>query len=150
MRTLVTYLVAAALTLHMLLGCCWHHAHESSVIASEPKQAQKIEAPVPVSPKRCCCHRHQPKVLVQESEPSKDKQDAPRDRPESCGQKCSFVTTNRVQVDQVLDIAPLSFLSVVVSVESANGLTYIRLESRGVPAAPPPVRIHLLHQLLLI
>ena len=36
-HTLVTNLVAASLTLHMLLGCCWHHAHESNSVAAEHK-----------------------------------------------------------------------------------------------------------------
>lgn len=33
MRTLTTLLAIAALALHLLLGCCWHHAHGGSATA---------------------------------------------------------------------------------------------------------------------
>ena len=152
MRTLVTYLVAASLTLHMLLGCCWHHAHEGNAGAKETKAPASIKKEVAGGTKRCRCHRHQPQVTAPQQKPADNRHDIPVGESDTCGEKCSFVTTNRVQVDQDQLQGGSSFghLVCVISPEQTPGLTYRRSEIRDRPETPPSVRLHLLHQLLLI
>jgi hypothetical protein len=35
MHSIATFIAAAAFSLHVLLGCCWHHAHEREPHAKE-------------------------------------------------------------------------------------------------------------------
>ena len=42
MKSILSNLTAAMLTLHMTLGCCWHHAHR---FAEECGMAQSVDRP---------------------------------------------------------------------------------------------------------
>lgn len=143
MRALVSHIVAVAVTLHALLGCCWHHAHESVVAVAETE----AKAPAPV--KKCCCKHHHEPELAQEEHHSTDQD--PVDRcPNTCGDKCVYVGVNRVQLDHALILTSFDLVTAAPQYDLATDLSISRFESDDATVDPPPLRLHLLHQLLLI
>lgn len=144
MRSLVSIVVAVAVILHMVLGSCWHHAHEP---VAKLALAQ-TETPPPV--KACRCQHHQSREHEKQLDQCPSDKEPVDKCPGSCGEKCVYLSANRVQVDQSLDLAlfnslPLEPLSVLVA-----GPSIARYESDDATVDPPPLRLHLLHQLLLI
>lgn len=144
MRSVVSYLVVVTLALHALLGCCWHHAHEPDARLSqvEVQSTRAVES--------CDCHRHGARELA-ENDQKPPVPSTPVDHSsDSCGNKCQYVAVSRVQVDHSLDFSVLDFLPAESSVASSSEITAVRYGSDGAPIGPPPLRLHLLHQLLLI
>jgi hypothetical protein len=148
-RTLVSHLVAVAVTLHTLLGCCWHHAHEPVATVAQVETAQsETKAPVPV--KSCRCHRHQAREFAKQEQNRPTRQE-PVDRcPNTCGDKCVYVSTDRVQLDHPLILTSFDLTPAAPQSDLAMGLSISRYESDDATVDPPPLRLHLLYQLLLI
>ena len=164
-RTLVTYLVAAALTLHMLLGCCLHHAHDS---ASACCPAASLNSHDEIAELEAAdhdhdgeCSRHGDDVAMDEHGDHYDadhqKSDhwncdhnKPNSQQESCGEKCSFVAANRVSIELDAAVVALGAFASAAEVAPANEFVVRRWEAWRASDAPPPIRLHLLHQLLLI
>lgn len=144
MRALVTHLVALAITLHTLLGCCWHHAHETVVAVAE------VQAKTPTPIKRCGCHRHQAEELAKEDEHHSEKQEPVENRPTPCGEKCQYVAAGGVKLDAPTASVSFDLLPAVDQPVLTPVLTALLFESEDASVDPPPLRLHLLHQLLLI
>lgn len=164
-RTLVTYLVAAALTLHMLLGCCWHHAHESASVCCtrESHNGASCDAHDEIAELEAdhdhhdgdCPHDGDDLARAEDAtHQDSDHEDGHHNKPgsqhESCGEKCSFVSASRVNVELDASVVALGAFASVAEVAPANEFVVRRLEAWGASDAPPPIRLHLLHQLLLI
>ena len=161
MRKLLTYLAAAALTLHVLLGCCLHHDHAICVTGA-------------------CCELHHDDAAACEDQGPRDDHDGhdhdscptthdghdhlaatehesePDQTPAepcsgSCGDRCVFVSTVRVQLEQPLNTAAFDLaLHGISDVAAGLGWGRVRFESLDATADPPPLRLHLLQQRLLI
>ncbi|MBA4016288.1 MAG: hypothetical protein C0483_03785 [Pirellula sp.] len=164
-RTFVTYLVAAALTLHMLLGCCRHHAHATAssccgaTSCDTHGDTAELEAAAHDHHGGCPHHGddHAAAELAEHQDADHqgvEHQDCehkkPDSRHESCGAKCSFVSVNRVSVELDVAVVALGAFAAASVVTPENGFVVRRLDGWGASDAPPPLRLHLLHQLLLI
>lgn len=165
-RTFVTYLVAAALTLHMLLGCCLHHAHETASACcnaaardAHDETAQSEEANHEHHDGDCPQHGDGVARVDDAEHHDFDHQDGdhhdgdhskPDSRRESCGEKCSFVAASRVSIELDGAVVALGGFASAEIVATESELVVRRREAWSAAAAPPPIRRHLLHQLLLI
>lgn len=164
-RTFVTYLAAAAVTLHMLLGCCLHHAHETAsaccnAAARDGRDASAESEAAHHEHDDGDCPQHGDDVArVDDAEhhdfdhEDGDQQDGDHNKPdsrqESCGEKCSFVAASRVSIELDGAVVALGGFASAEIAATESELVVRRREAWSA-AAPPPIRLHLLHQLLLI
>ncbi len=126
MQAFVANLTAALLFIHTVFGCCWHHAQCSTVAVSEAAH---------------CCHHHQ------HSSDSK-----PHERPGKCNVECegtcTYVAPQKVKVESpqwlTIDLPVLPSLA-GPQVEAASFREFVS----PLPDWLLPLRIHLLHQVLL-
>jgi hypothetical protein len=122
---LTHYLTLGALLTHLLLGCCWHHAHDN---APQVASADHDDHP---------CGSHE--------QPGRRHHD-----PQQCQQgKCVFVRPSHDQ----LTCTPLgSCQAFALSAPNAD-LVAVRFPGHSLPptgAHLGPLRLHLLNQILLI
>jgi hypothetical protein len=129
MREFVSSLTAAVLFIHTVFGCCWHHAHGCE---HETDAASTQGLP-------CCDHQH-------DGDRSHDHQPCSV----HCTGGCNFVLPSKVRVAAPQWIALDAFAMSHVSPWNLALLPQVRAEwHRPLVAFPPPLRLHLLHQLLL-
>jgi hypothetical protein len=127
MQALVASLTAALLFIHTVLGCCWHHAQCSASAVSESEH---------------CCHHHQ------HSSDSKQPEKPCKCNVE-CEGACTYVIPQRVKIEAPQRVA-IDLLAVLPSLadrqlEVASSWEFISPLSDWLP----PLRTHLLHQVLL-
>jgi hypothetical protein len=127
MQAFVAILTAALLFIHTVFGCCWHHARCSTAAVAEPVH---------------CCHHHQ------HDSPSGHRQ-KPCNCNVQCEGTCNYVVPQKVKVE-----APQWFTTdVLVVLPSLAGCHMDAASSwQAVSSLPdwvPPLRTHLLHQVLL-
>jgi hypothetical protein len=159
-RTILAYLAAAALTLHVLLGCCLHHDHpicltgaccelhgEAAVGEDQGRHDDHEGHDHDSCP---TAHEEHDRVAATEHESEPDHTPA-EPCPGSCGDRCVFVSTVRFQLEQPLDLASFDLSLLALPQVAANlRLGGTRFESLDATADPPPLRLHLLQQRLLI
>jgi len=127
MQAFVANLTAALLFIHTVFGCCWHHAQCSAVAVSQAEP---------------CCHRHQHSSdSTQPEKPCKCNVE--------CEGACIYVVPQKVKVDapQWVAIDLLAVLPTLADrkIEVASVWDFVS----PLPDWLPPLRIHLLHQVLL-
>jgi hypothetical protein len=135
MRTVVASLMVAVLAAQTVFGCCWHHAHwhlhgDRSLARAAP-------------PVKCCQH-HQHES---ESQPPQE----PCHNHDQCQGLSTFLLPQKVQIDASQCVASLD-LPVIIP-DQANGQVGSMFSWEVVGCShtiEPPVRLHLLHQTLLI
>jgi hypothetical protein len=127
---ITSLLTAAALLVHLLAGCCWHHAHTA--------QAAEVEL------QSTCCHRHA-------APSSSDHEPAPSPEGKTCDEtRC--VTIPAVMVA----VSPPWHLPVLVCSGDATSPLAVFFDSACLPAqaielrAGPPLTPVELHQLLRV
>jgi hypothetical protein len=132
MRALVSAISAIAFLLHMWLGCCAHHLHAAEAAScAHAAEAHETHA----------CHEHGPAAPQDESPV------APSEQPERCtGGQCMVAGVGKVQVTQELAAAPLWVAECLSSPQLGAPAADV-IDTGGPPE--PPVRLHLLHQVLL-
>lgn len=135
MHAILSIITAATLFIHALFGCCWHHAH--SCVRCEMASAEAS----PVAGGCKCHHGSQP-----DQQPS---------GPCNCQFECKGVCTYLPPQKTVADCPELGvpFSSVaIVSVLADRHLSAVGVweQTCGQLATEPPLRLHLLHQILLI
>jgi hypothetical protein len=173
-RALISTLVATAVALHSVLGCCWHHAHAAegceptAQVAGHDEHEHEVASQESEHP--CGCpHRHaadladeRPAALAEDCRHGDlehgDLQHGEHDHggpcpqpcPGSCVDKGLLVAAPRVQLEHVVS----TVLPAALSTARQSSLEFkpSPAEFAGRPAAtyPPPERLHLLYQLLLI
>jgi len=130
MRAIFSSLVAASLLIHAAFGCCHHQAHriaaaEDHVACSHGDHHDD-----------CCEHHGQPS-----DEPCEG---------QHCHGVCNYLPVQKSQLDDLKVELPLDFVAML---PAACEVRVVALHN-GVCAvdsnAGPPVRLHLLHQILLI
>lgn len=137
MHVLVSNLVAASLLLHAVFGCCWHHRHDTSCCDNSPV-AQAVEA--------CCQHHRGDECNDKHSLPSP----APCQGGPHCLGDCNYLAVQKSHLDQVQFDVPLDFAIpnspfFDVRFATAHGCDRLYELDTG-----PPLRLHLVHQILLI
>jgi hypothetical protein len=133
MRSLIAAITAAALLLHISLGCCAHHAHA--------EEATGRAAP---AAKAKCCHDH--------DHDGHDHADESGDTtPTKCchESECSFDVGTKVVAPQSDWVAPVAVLPGATQV--ALPTSHLELAARSpAPFSALPLRAHLLLQVFLI
>jgi len=131
MHSVFTNLMAGLLFIHTVFGCCWHHAHACgqsvAVTASQPAK---------------CCHHHQHgSDSKQQQKPGKCKVE--------CQGTCTYVVPQKVTIEAPQWVA-IDLLAVLPSL--ADRQIEIAASWEALPSLfdlAPPLRPHLLHQVLL-
>lgn len=136
MRASISLMTAAAFLLHMVLGCCIHHAHAAG---DTPCRGECSKSPT---------HSHAEHDHASQS----PHEDAPWEAPrpgERCNEaKCVFVATAKSLLPELVDAAVFPAL--------ANDLRALQHETPNVVfvdtggAFALPLRLHLFNQVLLL
>jgi hypothetical protein len=139
MQGFAAILLMFQLLTHGVAGCCWHHEH-----ADHAKDGPTAVAYTDVAEKTCCHHQH---AAPDPSEPADSKQHAPDD--DSCAESKCVLDISRHRVD--LEI-PDFVLDFVLATRASASPINIRSARRQecVTDIEPPLRLHALHQVLLI
>jgi hypothetical protein len=131
MQAFLSILMASVIVLHAAFGCCWHHAHCCSQFSQ-----------VAVSqPAKCCQHHHESSGSHRQS-PGKCKVE--------CHGVCNYLVPQKVRIDPprmvaLFDVVANQTASSDFRFDVPSGWT---LEKSSLETAP--LRLHLLHQHLLI
>jgi hypothetical protein len=136
MQNLVTLITTAAFWLHIALGCCAHHAHATEGPACSHAAIPACEH---------CGHQHDGQREADTSSPANSESPDP-----TCNHvQCVFMASGKTEVAKPSFIcfqphvaAELNSSTVIASLDAAA------LDPGG-HDAQPPVRPHLLHQVLL-
>ncbi|HVC94223.1 MAG TPA: hypothetical protein VND64_11060 [Pirellulales bacterium] len=136
MNRFCSFLTAASLFIHALLGCCWHHAHHSL----DCGQTISLAVYPAVFDSACCC-RH---------DGDDDDGDHPCRCPLECGGTCVYVSPERLQVDSPLQWNPLDLVPAIPMRGDAELAATTWLKLYGPPGPRLPVPPHHLDQVLLI
>lgn len=137
---LVRQLTTAIFFIHALIGCCWHHEHVC-LAATDASAGQ--EATV-------CEHSHGHSCHGGHDDVGGERSDEDSDHQHACqGDRCFFVRVEAAQ-PPVLALASAVIPEVVSPFEQpqAAGADWDFLSYGGTLEAP--LRLHLLHQVLLI
>lgn len=131
MQAFVANLTAATLFIHTVLGCCWHHAHACE---------HGVDSTVAAQPVTCCHHQH-------------DRDSTPHDQPcqskVDCQGTCHFVVPQKVHVAPP-HWTPIDLVAVLPSLADHQlDVTPFLTSAPPLLDAAPPLRTHLLHQVLL-
>jgi hypothetical protein len=139
MRAVFSSLVATALLIHAVMGCCWHHAHDALCsIRSSAEQALETG---------CCHHDQGEHGDQQQGQPSH----APcRGHSHCCQGLCTYLPAQKTQLDTLQSHVPLDFAAIVQATCDAHVSALFHIERTHETAAGPPLRLHLYHQILLI
>jgi|GEM_PF-3465763 len=112
LQLLTTWFAVAAMTLHALAGCCWHHVHAASTCCPQDGhqgQASASEqlASLPIAARHSGCCRHASAAAEQapgnsdapgdDHESGESPADSPTSIPECRAATCVYVTPDRVQ-----------------------------------------------------
>jgi hypothetical protein len=135
MHTFLSGLLAIALSVHALFGCCWHRAY------SDPLCDHAIASVI--APAECCEH---PNMPVDRNLPQ-----TPGNHQRDCQGVCTYLPTQKTQLDVPTVFESLDLVATPTGnfdgQLSALGVTGVAHHPRSFE---PPLRLHLLHQLLLI
>ena len=133
MQAFLANLTAAVLFIHAAIGCGWHHAH--------------CENPAVPAFEACCDHHHH----------HHGDEDVPSQKPSPgpccthCEVSCVYTVPQKVQVDAQVAISWIDLVTALPGVTTSQtavpGWIATAEDER---ATAPPLRLHLLHQLLTI
>jgi hypothetical protein len=138
MQAIFSNLVAASLFIHAMIGCCWHHAHDSSCCDESPAE-QVVET-------NCCHHDHGDRNDTPLGEPSH----APCQGQSHCQGLCNYLPVQKTQLDTVDLSVPLDYAIIAPATYEIQVAALLHMERVHETAAKPPMRLHLFHQILLI
>ncbi len=141
MHALIASLMAWILFIHALLGCCWHHAHAWHASIDPASRVVKV---IP-----CCGHQHAGKHQTEDRNQEQPPCPCPVER---CVGVCTFLPPAKTLAETQLVEAPfdLSAPYLLPVAVIADGFTRTWDCLAGPLESQPPVRLHLLHQILLI
>src|SRR5262245_46852980 len=131
MQTVFQGLLSASLVLHAALGCCLNHVHDQS----------HDETPIALA-EECCNHDH-------DSAPHGQHSQCPCKGHSHCHGLCNYLPgqkslTGKWSPHLVIDFAIDS------NVQSTLQVAALHSAPQTGDSNPPPLRLHLLHQILLI
>jgi hypothetical protein len=133
MHAFLSSFTAAALFIHASFGCCWHHVHSCVLGGGMIAVAGPME---------CCHHGH-------ESSPGQGSE-RPCDGDDECEGTCSYVLPQKVQMDAPWAVASLDLVATLSTASEAQVIaTLWGNTGDSALGAVPPLRLHLLHQLML-
>jgi hypothetical protein len=136
MNAILSILTAAALFIHAAMGCCWHHTHHCG---HGDATTAGVSQPV-----QCCKHHHPAQHGKQPADPCKCKVE--------CHGVCIYLPTQKTHIDAPRIVIPFNHVAVIPALADTHHLSApFRLDGTGgALESEPPLRLHLLHQILLI
>lgn len=140
MRTLVSNLTAALLLVHALVGCCRHHEHDHTA-SGHIEAVESLAA--------TCCHDGD-SFCVHDEEP------APAPSPCNCKLECMALCIYLPPEKYVVDAGDLLLSFDILPIgDACTGIEAAAASRCGdckttYWAWEPPLRLHLLHQIILI
>jgi len=135
MRAVVSSLMVALLAIQTVFGCCWHHSHWH--LHGHSSLAREAE------PVKCCQHHHQ----ESESQPSPE----PCNHHDECRGLSAYLLPQKVQIDASHSVPAFDMATSVASLaEDQIACPFLWGDVGCSHAIEPPLRLHLLHQTLLI
>jgi hypothetical protein len=140
MRALVSNLTALLLVVHAMIGCCHHHWHS----AAECVPATTFAA-------TCDCCPHHFDLTDAPHQPGDQEPGEPCSGSLECQGVCKFLPSSRAQFDCSGDEGDCQLVAVVDSLAAIDATCHVSASHRASPRdALPSVRLHLLHQRLLV
>ena len=135
MRAFVSNLTVAMLLIHALVGCCRHHEHNccESTIERDSLAAG-------------CCHDDHASGDHEHEAPT-----PPGQNTFGCQGVCTYLPPQKVLIDAPQLVNSIDFLAIVPT--TANGYAAAGTfwdRTRVAQAPEPPLRLHLLHQIILV
>jgi hypothetical protein len=143
-RRPIPHITTFVLLVHLALGCCMHHTHACETAC--------CETPVAVA-EACPCGGHEHDEDDSTAEHNSNDQDSNRPHEHSCdGAKCVFMQTEtHTDVSSELNAGEFAFAILLESEElTASAAAIDHLLQIRYGFADPPLRTHLLNQILLI
>jgi hypothetical protein len=134
MQALFSSLVAASLLIHAAIGCCWHHSHNG--LCADDRQCQ---------PTSDACAHHHGCCNGQHDQPTQEPCGG-----HQCHGLCNYLPIQKSQVDDLKLQLPLDFAAILPATCDMQGVAVHHAVGCSKAACEPPVRLHLLHQILLI
>jgi hypothetical protein len=137
MQGFAAILLILQLLAHGVAGCCWHHEHADNAAPTAVAVAADAE--------KTCCHHRQ--AAPDATDPANSKQHAPEDTP--CDESQCLLGISRNRVDAEIPNQALHF---VLATDSCASLSDTPPATRPVciEDIEPPLRLHALHEVLLI
>jgi hypothetical protein len=130
MQAVLCKTMAALLFVHAAFGCCWQRANVWNQCASAPQR-------------HACC-KHEGGQSHQDQQPTKPCK-------QECQGVCTYLRAEKVQIDASQVVAPFEFVAFSPTLAGSRLSTVKFWEVAGSPSgSEPPLRLHLLHQILLI
>jgi hypothetical protein len=134
-NAITSSLMSVLLVIHAMLGCCWHHAHACV--------GQEASAQPTAHGSSCCQHHDCPQRQEQPAAPCGCKIE--------CQGVCIYLPTQKVLIDNSPLAVAFEFAAVDRTLDGSHVPTAISWEvASGAIASSPPLRLHLMHQILLI
>ena len=138
MRRYVSSLTTAMLLVHALVGCCRHHDHHR-IMCDRTEFSDSLVGG--------CCHQDDATPRHDDERPF-----APCDCRLTCKALCVSLPPEKTLIDagqSVPSIDVMTAASIAATVHAPTALSYC--DGRRVCRAPePPLRLHLLHQIILV
>ena len=135
MRTLLPNLMAISLVVHAAVGCCWHHEHGCA-------HGDNSNTPICKST-QCCEHDDCPSHQGEAPEyPCHGKLE--------CHGVCTYVAPQKIRLDSSLAVAPLASATLWLLFSDAQAAFGSAWNTADPAEFEPPLRLHLLHQIVLI
>jgi hypothetical protein len=140
MRNLISVVTAAAFLFHLGVGCCVHHAHAAGTEQTECAQAVSSCFPLGHNKDAHQTDADPPVRPCEHSDPDGDTCHAGH---------CVFLTAVKITLSK---LSATTWMAAVVPVNASKviPLPFLSLDSVSQASPPLPVRLHLLHQQLLL
>jgi hypothetical protein len=151
MKNAFTLILALHLLAHAVLGCCWHHDHGAPLAG----KAESASQPTVIAKSHGCRHDHYVGPhhghAHDQQVPLSDDSQQPGPVEPCDGGKCHWLGKDTTEIDSSLD---WSGVVSVIDVAMVSAPWLLERSLRGGQAAfsaeSPPVRTHLLYQVLVI
>ena len=147
LRRLVLGLAFVAVLFHAVGGCCCHHVHADAGFFTSGLSTLDSRLSTQTA---CDCHRHVDKGTLQEDH-GDDGQPADHRHDDDCGEgSCDFVVPE--SNDTIVCNPVLSHTVAIIHTLAASGPSLLVNRSFDLPSArsSPPLRLHLLNQIMLL
>jgi hypothetical protein len=135
-RNFVTHALTLFVTLHAVLGCCWHEPHEHRDSASTCDTHQVVSSGTS-DQHHCDTANHE----------GDDHPTEPKKCSGECDNTCKFLRGQKTQFVNLVVLSPLDQAQ-IVAVSACPQTVFSELSMRE--RSEPPLRMHLFYQLLLI
>jgi hypothetical protein len=134
MRAISCTLLCFSLLIHAALGCCWHDMHDAAATGGSLAS---------LSADADCCHEHNGATDGHGSH-------SPCKGHPNCHGLCHYLPVQKTSFGKCLDHVVIDFAvdSHVTSGTHVSALSFAPGTCEFCP--PPPIRLHLFHQILLI